>query len=372
MNPNEINEEDNLIITDEYINDVIDDYKNKLFTIIKIYRNLYEFEEQIYAQLQENNYPNDSIQDYYQYQPQYNERNNKIDFICDVKAKYYIKLLLSYNLYYFKSNIHEMKLKTNLINETKNTIDMIESNKVDISKMYLSSIDTDLSDSLTTLFNDVLNIYHVNKMRPYFEKFKSNRFFIKKSIRKLNNSSAPDIYKKTKNFFGKKYSYIYKGEEIAKINYGSQGYKRHFYQVDYENDLFESFPINKNAKSPDKTYDFDNILKILVGYKTKNVKDRLAKLNLPNKQKPYLFLSLLLRGRSVDLFFEKETSAKSWFYGFSHYLRMSGSDRPFKIGSCTKYILFRLKCKMLFKIDKNCDDIDNKSFISCINEYFGQ
>ena len=372
MNQNENNEEDNLIITDEYINDVIEDYKNKLFTIIKIYRILNEFEGQIDEQLQENYYPNNLMQDYIQCQAQYNEKNQKINFIYDVKAKYFIKLLLNYNLNYFKSTIPEKKLKINLINETKKTIDMIECDKVDISKMYLSSIDLELTESLMTLFNDVFNIYHVSKMRPYFDKFKSFKFFKKKSLVKSINKSVPDIYKKIKNFFGKKYSYIYKGEEIDKINYGSKGYKKHFYQIDYENDLFESFPLDKNAKSPDKTYDFDNILKILVGYKTKNVKSRLGQLNLPNKNKPYLFLSLLLRGRSIDLFFEKETSAKSWFYGFSHYLRMSGSDRPFKIGSCTRYILFRLKCKMLLKIDKNCDDIDNKSFISCINEYFGQ
>lgn len=370
MNPNmdenifnqNLNQE-NIIITDEYINNIIDDYKSKLSAVIIIYQKVYSFEEQIDGQIQDiDYYPNFGNNNYNKNIIKNNKLNNKFNF--DINTKYFIKLLLYYNRNYFLYNIQDHKLKTNLINETNNTINLIESNKVDISKIQLFSVDPEISQSLTTLFNDMFNIYHENKLRKYFNMFK----LIKK---KKGNYINSEDKKKLKEFFERKYFLIFKGENIIKINYHSKGFKEHFYQIDWENDLFESFPNESNAKNPEKTYDFDYILKILVGYKSKNINDKLKKLNIPSVDKPYkpyLFLSLILSSRSIDLFFTEERSAKNWFYGLSHFLRIS--DRPYKIQSCTSYILFRLKCKMIRKLEKDNNQIDNNtSFSYCIKKY---
>ena len=121
-----------------------------------------------------------------------------------------------------------------------------------------------------------------------------------------------------------------------KNNYNSSGIKKHFYQIDNEEDLFEIFSENQNEKNPSKIYKFDNILKIQYGIKTKNAFNKAKSSNSLKKEEPYLFLSLVLKNRTIDLYFDKEKSAKKWFYGFYYYLKLS--ERKYKIGSCTNYI----------------------------------
>ena len=141
-------------------------------------------------------------------------------------------------------------------------------------------------------------------MKKYFKKLKLRT----KKKRTLKSNS------KVLQFLEDCYYHIYKGEKIIKINYHSSGTKTHFYQIDNENDLFEVFNEN-NSKSPTKTYEFDDIMKVLVGCKTKNMITKLNKLNIQNKNCPYLFMSLVHRKRTIDLFYNNEVSAKKWFYG---------------------------------------------------------
>ena len=127
------------------------------------------------------------------------------------------------------------------------------------------------------MFGDLLTIYRRNKLKNCFRDYKIK-------TRKLININ-PDADKKIKKFFEKQYYLIYKGENIQKINYSTSGIKTHFYQIDYENDLFESFSTDPNTNKPEKTYDFDDVLKILVGFKTKNINSKLDELNIPKKLK---------------------------------------------------------------------------------------
>ena len=191
---------------------------------------------------------------------------------------------------------------------------------------------------------------------------------IKREITTPPKTNKKENKQKLTNFFEKQYYGIYKGEILTKINYGTSGYKKHFYQIDYEQDLFESFPPNESAQKPQKVYDFDTILKIVVGIKTKNVIKKINNLNLKKKNEPYRFMSLILRNRNIDLYFPKQESSKKWYYGFYHYFDLS--KRNFKIGSCTKYILFTIKCKMINQLELKISLVDDEPLSSVFKRYF--
>ena len=210
------------------------------------------------------------------------------------------------------------------------------------------------------MFGDLLTIYRRNKLRNFFSNYKI------KTRKQINN--YPDADKKIKKFFEKRYSFIYKGEIIKKINYGSWGINEHFYKIDYENDLFLSFSKEPNAIKPEKTYNFDKILKIVVGFKTKNINSKLNNFNILKKEEPYLFMSILLKSRSIDLYFDRLESAKKWFYGLYYYLKIS--ERKYKISSCTSYILFRIKCKMINQLDDDISGVNNMTISHCFKKYF--
>ena len=372
QNYNEMNEEKDDFsnnpklppITEDYINDVILDYKLKLKSIKNIYQMLYSFEEQLDGNIQSQEYyPNNNRNII---KKKKNKKFNNDDdmqenkFDININSEYFIKLLLNYSISDFKENIRDINLRNNLINEANNTKDLIDSKKIDISKINLSSFDPEISQSLSTMFGDLLTIYRRNKLKNCFRDYKIK-------TRKLININ-PDADKKIKKFFEKQYYLIYKGENIQKINYSTSGIKTHFYQIDYENDLFESFSTDPNTNKPEKTYDFDDVLKILVGFKTKNINSKLDELNIPKKDQPYLFMSLLLRSRSIDLYFDRLDSAKKWFYGLYQYLKIS--KRKYKISSCTSYILFRIKCKMINQLDGDISGVNNMTISHCFKKYF--
>ena len=342
------------IINEEYINSIIEDYKSKIFVIREIYQKLYSFEEQIIGNIEE--------QDNYGNNPNINKinNNNSNDIIGNINTEFYIIFLLKYTIKYFKENIKDIKLKNDLIKDINNTLDLIYSKKIDISKINMSSLNPEISQSLSLLFNNIFQLYKKNKLKRYFKLFKTKS--------KIKNKNKNKEISKLDNFLEKNYNHIYKGENLLKINYNSSGINIHFYQIDYKNDLFESFSSNSNSTKPQKTYEFDNIIKVVVGIKTKNVKSKLKNISIDKINKPYLFMSLILRGRTIDLLFKKESSAKKWFYGLYQYFDIS--NRNYKIGSCTRNILFRIKCKMINQLEEDIKMVNKKSFSFCIKKYF--
>ena len=377
MNNNSIinsNNKINFIINEDDINNIIEDYKSKIFVIRKIYQIIYSFEEQLDGKFEENKkfekinsniFGLNNIIENKNIFKSNNFNSYNIRYIkLNINSEFYLKLLLNYSIFYFQENIKDMNLKYNLISDTNMALKLINSKKIDISKFDMSEFDPEISESLSLLLNDFFKIYRKNKLNQIFNKFKVQKIMKKKKEIKIN------VEPKLKLFFEKQYLYIFKGENIQKINYHSTGIKEHFYQIDYENDLFESFSKNPNKLRPKKTYKFDDIKKIVIGFKTKNVKNKLKNLKSLKdiKKKPYCFISLVLTKRTIDLVFMKENSVKNWFYGFFHYFQMS--DRKYKIVSCTNNILFRIKCKMINKINGNIKKLNKQSFCSCLLNYF--
>jgi hypothetical protein len=149
-------------INDEYINDIINEYNLKISTIRKIYQLLYTLEEKITINIQE----------------QINQSNNnsKIDnqnMKFDIKAEYSIILLLKYTKNYLNKNIEDIQLKNSLIKNIDNNLDLINSKKIDLSGINMSSLDPDISQALLSLLNKFLNnifrIHKKNKLKKFFE-----------------------------------------------------------------------------------------------------------------------------------------------------------------------------------------------------------
>ena len=354
-------------ISNEYIYNIIEGYKSKLLAIRNIYQRMHSFEEQITLKIQKQ-----SMNDLNQNKAPLNiiandkSSNYKVEnFLGNINSQYFLMLLLKYSINFFEESIEDIELKNELINDIKVTLNLINSRQIDLSKIKLSSIDPEIFQSLSLIINRLFTIYKINKFRKYFKIYKKNisSINLNKNLIKAK-TKAPNL----KEFFEKQYNYIYNGKLIKKINYNSSGVKMHFYQIDNEEDLFEAFSENQNDKKPEKTYKFDNIFKIQYGIKTKNAIDKIKSLNSLKKKEPYLFLSLVLKNRTIDLYFDKEKSAKKWFYGLYYYLKCTG--RKYKIGSCTNYILFRLKCKMINKLDEDFKKINKIPFCALLEKYF--
>ena len=97
------------------------------------------------------------------------------------------------------------------------------------------------------------------------------------------------------------------------------------------------------------------------------------KINILDKEKlnkAYLFLSLILKKRTIDLCFNDELKAKRWFYGI--YCFCYKTLRNYKINSCTNYILNRIKCKIFNELQYKPYKIDNITFSHCICKYFSK
>jgi len=337
-------------INDEYINDIINEYNLKISTIRKIYQLLYTLEEKITINIQE----------------QINESNNNTDIDhqnmkFDIKAEYSLILLLKYTKNYLNKNIEDIQLKNSLIKNIDNNLDLINSKKIDLSGINMSSLDPDISQAFLSLLNKFLNnifrIYKKNKFKKFFE-----------ILRKQNREK--EIEEIIKKFFESQYSHIYEGNNILKINYNSSKTKEYFYKVNNEKDILECFKVNDSTKKkPYKDFNFNKIIKVVVGKKTDNVIKKIKNLKIKEKSKTFLFLSLIFKKKTLDLHFTEEEIAKNWFYGLFYYFKIS--NRNYKICSCTKFILFKIKSKMINQLKDNKIKLKKDvTFLSCIKTYF--
>ena len=315
------------LINEEFVNNVIKEYKFKLYIIRKIYQMMYSFEEQTKNRIYERN--KYGINSYF--------GGHIISDNNEIENKLIVLFKKSIN--YFEENIQDSNLKNQLINNMQKTLDLIHSKQIDISKIDIGAID------------EVLNQHLYNN---------EDKKIIDNKV-KFNNEIDEG---KIQAFFKSKYKNTQKGENIEKLNYNNKSLKEHFYQIDKGNDLFQSL---KSNNKPDKYYQFYNIIQICYGVKTENINSKLKTLKSKGKYEPYLLMSLILKKRTIDLVFNDEKSAKSWFYGLYYHLKTT--NRIYKIGSCTGYILFRIKCKLIKNLGKKYSSIDKLHLSSLLNEY---
>jgi hypothetical protein len=321
------------LINEEFVNNVIKDYKLKLFIIRKIYQLMYSFEEQTKNRIYERN------------KYGINSCFGGVNNLDNNQVENKLIFLLKKTIKYFEENIQNSNLKNQLINTIQKTIDLIHSKKIDISKIDIAALDEEI------------NQYFFNSINSNEDKNKnlndSNKF----------NYEVDKV--KIQNFFKSKYKYIINGNTITKLNYNNKDLKEHFYQIDKENDHFQYLKSNNN--NPGKIYNFYDIIQICYGIKTVNMNYKIKTLMSKGKYIPHLLMSLILKKRTIDLVFNDEESAKNWFYGLYYFLKTT--NREYKIGSCTGYILFRIKSKLVSKLGKKYKNIDKLHLPSLLHQY---
>ena len=333
----EINNDKN-IMNDNYLNQIIEEYKSKILIIRNLYQELYQFELQLQNKIL-NNRPM--------------ETNNHI----------YLILLFKYAKKYFNQSVEDINLKSITLQNLNNVINLITNKKIDISQIQLESLDPEISNNLFKIFDNLLKIYRKSQFKKYFNKFK---LLIENKIN--NKNLIKDNSKLLENFFEECYFEIYNGEKINKINFGSNGIKNCYFRLDYKNDSILIFDNNSNKK-PGKIINISNIKKIKYGLRTYNIIKKYSSLSI--KCEPYLFFSMVLNSKTLDLILKNEQRAKNWFYGLFYYLFKT--DRKYKIGSFTNHLLFFIKCKILMKLKTKevvANRLDNISFSRCILSFF--
>ena len=277
------------------------------------------------------------------YNNKYNNNNNKIMQVSNPNNKgnnnlntvFFTKLLLKYALKYIKKNINNPSLEKQLCSHIEFTLKFLDNDELDISYLKLSDLSPEIAKSLELLFMNLLKIYERRVLSKYFNRYKR---VINKIIRRERNIALNKMLER--NFMSLK-----TGEVLMKINYNSKDTKMHHYLLDAKNNCISVF--NKSGGSePESEIYFKNIIKILYGIKTTNLIKKIK--NLPNSDQPYLYMSFLLRNRSVDLSFS-EKNVKKWFYGLYYYL--INTNRSYKISSCTNFMLNRIKMKINYSLN---------------------
>ena len=259
---------------------------------------------------------------------------------------FFTKLLLKYALKYIKNNINNPTLGKQLCSHIEFTLKFLDNDELDISYLKLNDLSPEISKSLELLFKNLLHIYERNKLNKYFQKYKRINM-------KLNRKRGVSIIE---NMFLNYYKCIKRGEILIKINYNSKDTKTHYYLLDERRNSI--LVLNKSGDSkPESEIPFKKIRKIYYGIKTPNLLRKIK--NLPNNDQPYLYMSFVLKDRSIDLYFS-EKSIKQWFYGiYSHLMK---NNESYKIISCSNFIITKSKMKInsiLNNIDENKSDGNN-------------
>ena len=260
----------------------------------------------------------------------FNNKENNLNENNGLNTKFFTKLLLRYALKYIKKNINMPSLEKQLCSHIEFTLKFLNNGELDISYLKLSDLSPEIARSLELLFKNLLFIYKRHKINYYFKKLKIIN-------RKLKQKQTENIVDKMLERY---YIGIKSGEVLMKINYNSQDTKMHFYSLDTKRSCISVY--NKSGGSkPESEIPFKKIIKVLYGIKTQNLIRKIN--NLPNSDQHYLYMSFLLKDRSIDLTFS-DKSIKKWFYGIYFYLTNNGQS--YKIISCTNFILSKIKMKI--------------------------
>ena len=282
-----------------------------------------------------------------------------------ISTPIFIKLLLKYSLNYLKKiNNKKNEFITTLIKEIELLLDKIKKDLINIEIINLKFLDIEITQSLKTLFDNLILIYYKSKLKKSFFKFKQQ---INKQI-KIENEIL------ISKFLEENLKKVENGFKLTKINFSSSGIKEHFYQIDQKNN---NFCISKNAN--DKNKDNKNlnkeIIKIVYGFSSRNIKKKIIKEkdDIKNLIKiPWKFLSIVLKERSIDLFMGKDKNndiINYYFYGFYYYYQKK--NLLFKINSCS-FFKFKLiwKLKQMYKNGKLKEK--NENSLKLVQDIFNE
>ena len=118
-----------------------------------------------------------------------------------------------------------------------------------------------------------------------------------------------------------------------------------------------------------KTILLSDINKFTYGITSENLRKRFKNMKNSSLRCPHLFLSILTKKRSIDLYMD-ELSLTKWFYGLSHFLKEN--KQKYKIMSTSKFLLTKLKLRMLMNLkehyEKNSMKMKNNKYGKILND----
>ncbi|MCQ2815826.1 MAG: hypothetical protein MJ252_01030 [archaeon] len=310
------------------INESFENFKNRIVVAADIYKNLIEKEFGLNAKMEN---------------LETEEEGNKINII-EEKAKgnkILIKILLRHALNFF-SNEEENQTKKNI----ELILEQIENNEINFSNINILDIKCGITRSLKQLIKNLIIIKKKLILLEYFPKFKAKTLgytemseFMKKQYKLVNKFLEANIVN------------LSKGQRITKYNYTSDGLKHRFYKIeDFDNDynLYIAQDQNKMMeKNYMKTIGLKEIINVTNGCYTDNIKKKIWRKKITNFY-PWLFLSLHLNNRTIDLYFDDDESVNKWFLGIYYYKRYF--EKAVHSPKINHYFFNKLKLKLLYKI----------------------
>ena len=357
-------------IRDKDINKLLNEFVEKIKCACDIYQTLENFEKELNSKIEGFNKEksNNNLSD--------DENNVSYSHLLDkshlltndkINSPIFVKLLLRFSLNFLKNQKKKLAENNNEITDQNNMIDnydtlmdeikimnkKIESNEINIENIPLHQLDKEMINSLKQLFDNLIYIRYKCVLFQAFKKYRSK-------IRKKRNAK---IIKKILNFLSGHFESLTKGMNLIKINYKSNGFKTHFYDIDEEN---LTFNIRKDETNDylTKSYHIQNeIIKIQYGIKSRNLRKKLLSKDkdlemLRLLRCPWRFISIITRERSIDFYCDDE-QINDMFYGMKNFL--TDNYVPFKINSTNYYLLNKTKIKIAIELKKKYQEEDEQN-----------
>ena len=349
-------------IKEKDVNKLLNEFKEKISCACDIYQIVENYERELSNKLDElkleksNNYLSEDENN----NMSYSRLLDKSHLFTNenINSPVFVKLLLRFSLNFLenqKKKITENNMEINdqnnmldnykkLIQEVKTMNEKIESKEINIENIQLHQLDKEMINSLKQLFDNLIYIRYKVILYHSFKKYRSK-------TRKIKNSK---IIKKIINFLSYHYEKLTEGMNLIKINYKSNGFKTHFYDIDTKNLTF-NIRKSETGGTPSKSYNFDtDIIKIRYGIKSRNLKKKLLakdkELDLLRLLRcPWRFLSIITKSRSIDFYCDDE-QIDNMFYGMKCLL--VDNNIPHKINSTSYYLLNKTKIKIAIELKK--------------------
>ena len=222
---------------------ILNSIKQKMELAITIYNKLYQLETEIIMNLKKNSLKESKI----------NKNNN---------SPFFIKLLLKYAIKYINSNIIDSDLSKQIKSQIQNTIVILSDKNYDHSKIKYNII-PEIKNAIEVLFNNLLFIYKKCKLKFYFN------IYLENSIREKIKENNVLIDNLSKSYFNG----IELGDTFLKINFNSNGTKKHVYKFNINKNTIEIYEKEKDLKIY-KQINMNSIIKITFGIISNNLKKK--------------------------------------------------------------------------------------------------
>ena len=357
------------------INNILIEFDGKMKCIYEIFSILENYEKTL----------NMNTQEYY------NEKNLTQKEKAKLKAKLknkeespiLVKLCIKYSYNYLlkKKNalIEEINNKKNnaddenqeslnninlLIKELEILLYKIKTYEIDISSIKRSKLNADILKNINIILQNFFGIVGKSLIYGVFHK-------LRKKIIKIN---SPNNDVEIEKFLDSNYDIIIKGMTLMKINFGSKGYKVHYYSINNDSSSL-NVKDTGNEPHPSLSYSYSlikDVTKITYGLRSLNLIKILKDEEYdPDTRKllkyPWKFISFILKKKSVDLYCENN-QVNNWFYGLKYFTNEKKVE--YKIISTNKFVINKIKYRIAIKLKVAIDnnEIKDKKSISIIEQ----